>query len=193
MAKTRSIVLKGRDYWRPFKAGKKLELPKGLTLKDCEVWVYPTPKGPGAMGFRGPRAAKPCFKYYFKTAANRDDYILDFYLEVYKRKNAQLARKQFTNKLKKGDVLYSSWGYDQTNIDFYIVLESKGKTITAQGLAQHSKTVGWATERVKANKNKKIGKPFKKRISYPGDMILINGRYPARKWDGRELVATSYA
>jgi len=39
-----------------------------------------------------------------------------------KRKNALLG-------IKVGDLLYDSWGYDQTNVDFYQVIEKKGQTM----------------------------------------------------------------
>lgn len=40
--------------------------------------------------------------------------------------------------LKVGDIFYSSWGYDQTNIDFYKVLEitKSGKSARIQMVGQ---------------------------------------------------------
>lgn len=37
-----------------------------------------------------------------------------------------------TSQAKVGDILSSSWGYDQTNVDFYIVtkVSPSGKTVT---------------------------------------------------------------
>ena len=32
------------------------------------------------------------------------------------------------HNFKKGDILYISWGYDQTNVDFYRVKELRGQT-----------------------------------------------------------------
>lgn len=32
------------------------------------------------------------------------------------------------NKAKVGDVFYISWGYDQTNVDFYRIRKLRGKT-----------------------------------------------------------------
>ena len=31
------------------------------------------------------------------------------------------------SKIKEGDIFYSSWGYDQTNIDYYKVTKLIGK------------------------------------------------------------------
>ncbi len=33
-----------------------------------------------------------------------------------------------THPLKPGSVLYASWGYDQTNVDYYAVKELRGKS-----------------------------------------------------------------
>lgn len=38
--------------------------------------------------------------------------------------------------LTVGTVLYSSWGYDQTNIDFYEVVKATAKTVTIRGIKQ---------------------------------------------------------
>jgi len=34
------------------------------------------------------------------------------------------------HNLKPGDIFYNSWGYDQTNIDFYQVVSTTDKTVT---------------------------------------------------------------
>lgn len=46
------------------------------------------------------------------------------FISEYERNNTKA-----TNTLKVGDVLYSSWGYEQTNIDYYKVVAVKGKTM----------------------------------------------------------------
>ena len=32
--------------------------------------------------------------------------------------------------MKQGDIFVSSWGYDQTNVDFYEVVKVAAKTVT---------------------------------------------------------------
>ena len=36
--------------------------------------------------------------------------------------------------IKIGDIFYNSWGYDQTNIDFYQVISTTAKTITLRAI-----------------------------------------------------------
>lgn len=47
-------------------------------------------------------------------------------------------RKNAILDVKVGDLLVSSWGYDQTNVDFYQVTEVKGKTFTIKRIAGKS-------------------------------------------------------
>lgn len=44
----------------------------------------------------------------------------------------QQAAKPFENPLKAGDVLYSTWGIEQTNVTFYFVSAVSGLTVTVQ-------------------------------------------------------------
>ena len=34
-----------------------------------------------------------------------------------------------TTEVKAGDIIYTSWGYEQTNIDFYMVTKANGKSV----------------------------------------------------------------
>ncbi len=56
------------------------------------------------------------------------------------RKRAkQEARKRFQNPYKVGDILHHSWGYDQTNCDFYQVVEVKPASVVLKKIG--TKTV----------------------------------------------------
>ncbi len=86
-----------------------------------------------AKGYVG-NAAKPAFNYRFKDAARRAQYVADWLKqcdESEARKAAQLAERK--NKLagghdlKVGDVLSGSWGYDQTNVEFWQVTKLIGR------------------------------------------------------------------
>jgi hypothetical protein len=50
---------------------------------------------------------------------------------------------------KLGDILYSSWGYDQTNIDFYKVVKVSEFSVWIQELGKKIVEItGWAHEKV---------------------------------------------
>lgn len=51
----------------------------------------------------------------------------------YKKQGATKKQTKTSNNqnylgIKKGDIFYSSWGYEQTNVDFFEVIGLKGKT-----------------------------------------------------------------
>ena len=45
------------------------------------------------------------------------------------RQKKQEAKARFQNPYKVGDILHHSWGYDQTNCDFYQVVEVKKASV----------------------------------------------------------------
>jgi len=49
------------------------------------------------------------------------------------------ARARFVNPYKLGDILHHSWGYDQTNCDFYQVVEVKKASVVLRPIG--AKTV----------------------------------------------------
>jgi hypothetical protein len=52
------------------------------------------------------------------------------------RKQARLeAKKRFHNPFQVGDIMHHSWGYDQTNADFYQVVESKPASVVLKKIA----------------------------------------------------------
>lgn len=86
-------------------------------------------------------------KYYsFRTLEAREDHIskaLKQAGEMQAWKAGQqaakkTARAEFINPYKAGDVLYCSWGYDQTNVNFYQVLKTTARTVTFQEIGCES-------------------------------------------------------
>lgn len=84
------------------------------------------------------------FNYRFKTAEARKAYVDNFYAmqaqiearsENRKKAKAE-ARKNMVNPFKVGDVLYDSWGYEQTNIDFYQVVAVGPKSVKIREIGQ---------------------------------------------------------
>lgn len=85
-------------------------------------------------------------------------------------------------ELKPGAVLYSSWGYDQTNIDFCVVLENTGKTLKCAMVKEEiEKITGDMSENVLPSKEHRNNEPFRLRISRgknePERAYLV-GSYP---------------
>lgn len=73
------------------------------------------------------------------------------------------ARDAFVNPYKPGDVLYYSWGYDQTNIDFFQVVKAGKRSITVREIASRTvEATGSMSARVAPVKDHFVGEPVTK-------------------------------
>jgi len=69
-----------------------------------------------------------------------------------------------TETINVGDIWYDSWGYDQTNVGFYMVIaKTKAMVTCAKVQSEWVETDSWASGKVVPTKEI-IGKPFKKRV-----------------------------
>jgi hypothetical protein len=191
--------MKTRDFYRPKDKGVKLDLPNGLTEKDCEAWTYlyrdkENKVTFGAMVFEG-KKIKPSLFARYRTAEQRDEAILKEYLAIYKAKKSKDERKKIDVKLKVNDILFSSWGYEQTNIDFYQVVNIKGQFVELKALKSNiSAEIGFLTYKVTARLNNfSNNEILKRKVIYPGDFVKINSYQIASLWDKRPLTETKYA
>ncbi len=146
---------------------------------------------------------KPLYAYRFKSVDEREKSILTYSEHLNKisqekenyKKQKMEERKNFTPSVAKGTVFVSSWGYEQTNVDFYEVLEVKGKTV---------KLVGIGAERVAGSEGHdccelravpgtplKNSEPFKKQVLF-GDRIKMNSYASAYVWDGKPKYCSWY-
>src|SRR5262245_52919694 len=78
-------------------------------------------------------SSSKAFEHYrYRNEAERNQAIWKFRELVetsVSRKTAQATEKRAAvNTLKVGDILSTCWGYDQTNVEFYIVTRTVGKT-----------------------------------------------------------------
>lgn len=98
------------------------------------------------------------------------------------------------NSLQIGSILYASWGYDQTNIDFYEVTNLIGScTLELRELGQNQISDGSGLSgKTKPIPGNYISQPFRKRINIRGS-VKIDEVSRARIWSGTELYYSSYA
>lgn len=95
-----------------------------------------------AAGFAG-RAMKPAWRYSFRSLRDAGVYAERWVAGV-ERKNAATAQRRaertaYRHTLQVGDVLYTNWGYEQTNVDFYQVTARIGSTmVEVRKIAQES-------------------------------------------------------
>ncbi|EHJ7720094.1 hypothetical protein KB054_001799 [Campylobacter coli] len=100
--------------------------------------------------------------------------------------------KENEDGYKVGDFLYSSWGYEQTNIDFYQVIATTEKTIFLAEVKTDVKVTGWERGLKSPCKNAlKLDKAaFKTLSNFPKDS---RGGYAKSlyKYKGKALEFTS--
>lgn len=119
--------------------------PKGVAM---QFYLYETVDRPCAMCFKG-SAARPAWRFYFRSIAERDKRI-QATIEACKARDAahkkrHNERKGWVNTYKVGDIFGTCWGYDQTNREYFEVIEVKGKFLILRELVQETVETGWHT------------------------------------------------
>lgn len=112
--------------------------------QDINAVVYYTRTADkiGAIGFHG-KSQKPDFLHIFKTEEQRQAHVEKYFndlktsLEFRNERKAQNKKlyAEFLKLLKPGVILFDAWGYDQTNVDFYIIKEVKASKVLIQELS----------------------------------------------------------
>ena len=176
------------------------------------LYVYEAAGRPYAIAFRG-TARQSCLHFSFRTEDQRQAEVLRFKASVegaIERKTARMTeRKAAGHGLTAGQILVSSWGYDQTNVDFYIVTRLAGrKSVYLRKLAQNTVEVtGWAQEQVSplflemvdgepVMRPRPVGDEFRAFaingcVSFP--RYSKHGHGSASKWSGSPQHSSSYA
>lgn len=80
---------------------------------------------PFAVLFRG-KSAKPVSRYLYRSVEDREASVAMAKKSADEReawKAARKAERSGAPDFAVGDVFYTSWGYDQTNVDFFEVVE----------------------------------------------------------------------
>ena len=107
-----------------------------------------------------------------------------------KKKSVIEAYKNKGNLIVENSILYSSWGFEQTNINFYKVLSRKGQTLELQELSQKRNyerdDSGTCTPG-----DVLIGEPFKRRLTKYAT-ININSVEYASLYDGKKMYFSKY-
>lgn len=140
------------------------------------VYFYDLHNDPVAIGFRG-RAQKFSFHIRFKSTEKRAEYVADWMEKQQERKE---RRKPAARALKIGDVLKSSWGYEQTNINYYLVTKLIGQQ--SVGIIEIGREIEPTSDMTGAcvpDKTKIIGKPMRKKVD--GDMVRLSSFESAHK------------
>jgi hypothetical protein len=158
-------------------------IPEGYELswddQDLGIQIYykesPTI---GGLCFVG-RAIKPTWHYRFKNAEQRQAEVTKTFEWVSAHANRKAERKAkkavatANHGVKVGDVFRSSWGYDQTNIDYYEVTKIIGAMIEVCEIARMSETTGFLSGDCVPKTGHFIGKSMRKKVAMWNDSPSI--------------------
>jgi hypothetical protein len=183
-----------REFYVPTDAVKVER--EGLT--GAEAYKYDFGDKPCAMMFIG-KQAKPAMHHTYSTVEKRDAAIEKFFddqAQVAENKaNREAAAKArriaAAEGAKVGDIYYTSWGYDQTNVDFYQIVAKKGVTFQVQQIGTKIVQEGRGSDGVIADPAVKCGELMTKRMDASGGFTMSSFEY-ASAWDGNPKHQTSY-
>lgn len=184
-----------RSWFLPTQVrGSKPLQPQGTNL---EIYTWEVEGKPFAVAFAG-KANKPIWNYTFSNEAQRAKRIQET-IEAnrsalaYKQQQQQ-ERKDFQHNLKIGDILNSSWGYDQTNVEFYEVVQVAGKQVlireVAQKIVRQSADMNW----VVPVPGKFVGAPQKvipRKALSNSVGVKIDSSINAYLWNGKPVEQTA--
>ena len=128
-----------------------------------------------AKGYRG-RAKKLAFHNRFTTVDSREAYINQWMADRSKNQDDKEERRTGNPRnLEINDIIWASWGYEQTNINYYTVIELVGKQSVK--LIEIGKTEDYNSKQMTGfcvpDLDNIIGKPFTRRV-VEGSNVSVN-------------------
>ena len=176
-------------------------IPKGAMkvshkASDAVVYLYQSERGRlAAIAFHG-RAAKPDWHHTFASAESRAAMVRRFFegrARTLAVRAEQRAKRQIPHTLELGHILYATWGYEQTNVNFYQVTRLVGRhTVELREVARISQDgEAWATGKAMPKLDAFIGEPIRRRVN--GKSVRINTSQWASLWNGNAVSWTAYA
>lgn len=187
-----------RESHIPSKASNRIR----IAAKDSSlvVYVFDYTDRPYSIGFRG-CSNKPLWHGRHKSNEDRQKYVAKWFSSIaasekthndYKAKNREQRKAAHT--LKVGDILYTSWGYEQTNVGWYQVTKIvTDKTVEIRKIAgDYDESNGWLSGKTMPKKDHFVGDAFRKRVS-SRNTIAIDSYATAYLWEGQPVHWSGYA
>lgn len=191
---------------KDFNASRAYYIPKGavkVTMKSggATFYLYKNAADQNcAMCFVG-NAQKPTWRFRFLTEADRTKKI-KAQIEAVNARSAEMAKRRSernkAHSLEKGLILYTSWGYDQTNTEFFEIVDVPSKNfVTLQEIAAPltNGEEGFMSGNRMPDPETKIGAPFRRKVNMSGGSpsISIDSCRNAWVWDGKSKRVSWYA
>jgi hypothetical protein len=139
------------------------------------------------------KALKPFANYMFLDEANADDFIRKCHVSEDARIDRTATRKaedaartaERAAEIHVGSILHYSWGYDQTNTDFFEVVEKHGLAVVIREIASRivPGSEGFMCESRCPAPGDFIGKPMRKRIGPYGISMAHGTASVVQPWE----------
>lgn len=153
------MKFKTREDWKQFHMHDATNV-KVITQPGVEIITFTNWNNKLCTLIWYGKQTKPSKYYAWATEEKRKDYIEERLLTVMQReleKKAKAITKQKARNAghpyKVGDILQGSWGYGQTNVNFYQVTKATKKAIAIKQVGQAMDQTGFMCGEVKAVKN----------------------------------------
>lgn len=108
------------------------------------------------------------------------------------RKKAEALARKAPHGIEVGQIMVSSWGYDQTNVDFYEVIAVRGAVIDLQPIKSEKHYTGDMTGKATPKRGEPAGDVLKSKRPRRG-YVRLTSYSSAGLWDGRPMSFTEYA
>ncbi len=169
------------------------EFPDAAVIAYC----YQSAKGPAFVAYKG-RQSKPARFYVFHDAGRRDENLADFVRQETESEDRKRERRETGHGLAVGDIVYSVWGYEQTNVDFYEVV--RVPSTRSAVVRQIEKDTTGGAGRMSGEVTAKPGvfiETAKESTRRAAGLHCLNGgalsHGTLHKWDGRPKSVSWYA
>lgn len=176
--------------------------PQGLGV------VYSYSFGPGriaAIAYGGKRN-KADWHYTFKTPESLEAAVAKFFAGLDRHVEFVAERRKSHNTghdFKVGDVVVNSWGYDQTNVDWYRVTRATKCFVWLKPIAGHVEETGFMSGKSQPHVDTTSADPQAwgfadvkngEETQHKASGSHVNFEHGSgSKWDGREMHASWYA
>ena len=163
---------------------------------DAIVFLFERNGKPCAIAFSGKRT-KPDLHYRYNNTARRNqaltDYVANLKAHRERKSDRRATEKAFRHTLKVGDILHYSWGYDQTQCEFYQVIGATEFSVTIREIVAESVkgSEGFMADSRVAVPDRFVGQEMKKRVQIGNVLSMPHGC--ATVWDGRPKHCSWYA
>jgi len=94
--------------------------------------------------------------------------------------------------IEVGTILYTSWGYDQTNVEFFEVIATTKAMVVLQKIGTNYSSTGDMTGTVTPNRTSRFEEPIRRKVSKCGT-VRIDDCSSGWVWDGKPKRVSSYA